>query len=530
LVAAVLVRLAAFGVLGLLAYPPLSLAPLIFIAFVPYIDAVRLVEEAASRGEFGRLPGVLIYVGGSFFFWLSLHWLVFLPAEEVTIPGLMIPATIVAGLYLGAYAFVAQWLARRANRIGVPLGLAVPVAWVATEYLRTVSQFGCPWALLGYGLTATPVFMQTASMIGVFGVSLIVALVNGLVYSAGRGRHRLASGLAALAVVAALWVHGQWVIDREPPDGQLEVALIQPNIGRDRKFVPEFRVANIERMLLLSELALIDASPRDGAVLPPDLKIGDPAVAPELIIWPETATPCRLRHDRGCQALLQHFVDRTGVPLFTGFPAIERPRDWSSRHWNSSALLMPGQGISGQYHKVNLVPFGEAIPYQETLTWLKKIDFGEADFTRGPGFEPIQFPAGGFGVMICYESIFPEAGRVAARRGATFFVNITNDEWFGRSAGPYQHAAMAAVRSIECRRGLARCANTGVTFVVDRYGRVSFPTPLYEERVVSARVDQGTQTTLYMRAGDIVPQACLGLAILGGVLGHRRRPRNSGGA
>ncbi len=285
--------------------------------------------------------------------------------------------------------------------------------------------------------------------------------------------------------------------------------IVQGNIGRDIKFKPEHRRRNLERMLALSDSGL-QAAP----------------APPALIVWPETAAPCYVLREPGCRQALEDFVDRAQVPLLTGTPDLERLPDGGRRYANAAVVILPGEGVTGVYKKVNLVPFGEAIPYQEQLPLLQRIDFGEADFVRGSGFVPLAAGPDRVGVMICFESIFSEIGRAYARAGARYLVNITNDEWFGPSGGPYQHAGMAVARAIETRRGLVRAANTGVSFVVDRGGRTTGVTGLFTPAVVRAPVELGDRTTIYMRIGDLAGQAALAAAALGALLGilRPRRP------
>lgn len=509
--AALALRVVASAVLTALAFPPFGLGPIILVALVPLLDAVRLAESAPRA----RRPGAsgVLYAGCVLHFALLLYWILFLPPEEMSVPTLLPFALLLLCGYLALFAFGALAAARRMQRLGVPLALGLPVAWVACEYLRSLTQLAFPWGFLGYALIDIPVLLQFLSLTGIFGGTLFVAVTNGLVYTAlaARGRRRLRYAGMAIGLLGVVFLHGRWVMGHLPPANTVDVVLVQGNIGRAIKFKPQYRLRNVERMIALSEEGLATRSKR-----------------PDLVIWPETATPCALDLDAPCLARLTAFVDRAGVPLLTGVPDLSVRPDGSEQQWNAAVLVAPGRGIVARYAKVNLVPFGEALPYQDRWPALAAIDFGEADFTRGRGFTPMRIGEHAFGVMICFESIFHKVGHSYAEDGASFFVNITNDEWFGKSGGPYQHAAMAVARSIENRRGLARAANTGVSFVVDRAGRVSQATPLFIEAVVRAPVELGTGTTTAMRIGDLLPLLCLAATIAMAAAGHRRPPTPAG--
>ena len=494
-------RLIASAVLSALAFPPFHLGPTILVALVPFFDAVRLAE-AATRGR--RAASALLFLGGALHFAVLLYWILFLPPEETTVPGIIVVAFALMVAYLGLYLFLAQWAARRAARAGVPIELALALAWVGAEYLRSQTQLAFPWVLLGYGLIETPVFLQFMSATGIFGASLLVALVNAALLAGLRRRGRARAGwlLTAAALPALAFLQGSWVMSHLPPAPTREVLIVQGNIGREIKFKPEYRTSNLERLIALSREGLAQGS--------------EP---PALIVWAETAAPCYVRRDPICRERLEAFVDEVQVPLLTGTPDLERLPDGTRRYANAAVVLTPGEGLTASYAKVKLVPFGEAIPYQERLPWLARLDFGEADFLRGQGFTPVAVGQDTAGIMICFESIFPAVGRAYANHGARYLVNITNDEWFGKSGGPYQHAQMAVARAIETRRGLVRCANTGVSFVVDRKGQVTHATELFQSAVVRAPVELGSGQTIYARIGDVVPALVLAASALGAVAG-----------
>jgi apolipoprotein N-acyltransferase len=163
------------------------------------------------------------------------------------------------------------------------------------------------------------------------------------------------------------------------------------------------------------------------------------------------------------------------------------------------------------------------IPFEDRFDFLKRVNFGEGDFSPGREFTVMRVDGAPFGVAVCFESIFPELTREFARRGARFIVNITNDEWFGPSLGPHQHAQMAVMRTVECRVGMARCANTGISMIIDPYGRPIERTGLFERASLTGEIPLGTGRTPYVAMGDIFASVMLLVSLLVGITAGRRR-------
>jgi apolipoprotein N-acyltransferase len=352
-----------------------------------------------------------------------------------------------------------------------------------------------------------PHFIQFASFTGLWGVTLWVLLVNGLVHlylatSWGRAKLLVLAGLAALVV--GPYAHGRHVLLHREPRPAVEVGIVQPNVGNNkwRLGVRDSIIAS-----LLDQTASFAAGLED-----------DP---PELIVWPETAVPARLKHDPVWTERITALVDSIGIPVLAGFPDGERRPDGTIRFTNSAGLLLPGRGVAVQYDKQHLVPFSEYFP----LPLLDRVDFGQSSFSPGtlPGLvAATRVP---FGVLICFESIFPGPTRELARQGARYVVNITNDQWFGDSAAPAQHFNMNVLRCIENRMGMARAANTGISGAIDPHGLVVARTQTFVQDELVVAVELGGEPTLYTRLGDwiLVPAA---LVVAGyGALAWRRRDR-----
>ena len=216
-------------------------------------------------------------------------------------------------------------------------------------------------------------------------------------------------------------------------------------------------------------------------------------------MWPETAAPTPLRRDPGLQRALGQISVESGAPILVG--SIDVADDPPLRYSNT-AFLLSGPRIVGRYDKMHLVPFGEYVPLSGLIGFVRSWAEFIADLEPGSG--PVVFPGppAPFGVVICYEGIFPELVRTFVRGGARFMVNMTNDAWFGQTSGPVQHLAMYPLRAVENRVAIARAANTGVSAFVAPSGRIVRVAPLLERGVLTDRIALRTRTTLYTRLGD----------------------------
>jgi apolipoprotein N-acyltransferase len=312
--------------------------------------------------------------------------------------------------------------------------------------------------------------------------------------------------VGALLLLGLPWAWGLRVLDAAPQRAgdPVTVALVQGNIPGEMKWSGKHQREILERFLDLSRRAF--ASER----------------GPALIIWPETATGSYLTRQGEQLVTVAGFARRTGVRVFTGTPDWRRGDDDSVRYVNGAVLVGPA-GVEGPvYAKRHLVPFGERMPFQSVLPWMGRIQLGQAEWTPGEGSVLFPSDAGPFACLVCFESIFPDLAREDVLRGARWLVNITNDEWFGHSAALYQHAAMAPFRAVENHVPLARCANTGLTLLVDAHGRVTHRLPVWTPAVLTAPLSAPGLPTLYTRVGDW-PGALAGLAVLALALVAARR-------
>lgn len=420
---------------------------------------------------------------------LSLFWIVFLQIPP-SVKTLMIAGLLLLFAYFGVYSAAAFVISRTTSWWFLPL------AWAGLEYVRGLGEIGFPWLTLGCTQARYPVLLQSASVIGVYGLSAWIVFVNVLLTRTIKQRSlpSLAAALLAL-VLPALW--GAHRLSR-PLIEDVPVGIVQPNIDPNLKFSRAIREETFDRLLALSYRCVTTSRSEYGR-------------DPVMTVWPETATPLLLKVKSEHQLRVTAFVDSTGVPILTGTPLYDRAK---REIYNGAVLVEPGVPITQEYKKIQLVPFGEHVPYDRYIPLLRKIDLGEGDYA--PGRDLVVFRAGEtrFACLICFESIFPGLARASVQRGARLLVNITNDGWFGRISGPDQHNDMAILRAVENGIPLVRCANNGISMVVDPYGRVLNRTGLFVEAALVTVIPRPLSRTLYTRLGDVLPLFALGAITL----------------
>jgi apolipoprotein N-acyltransferase len=491
------------GALLALSFPRFGHPAFAWIALVPLLVALTSKRQSARRAfTLGLVSGVVYFVG-------TIYWT---GAVLRTFGGLASPLALLAMLLLAFYlalfpALTALVLNRIQTRIGPRAMLLVPAVWVATEYLRGYLFGGFPWVPLGNSqVTVLPV-AQLASVLGVYGLSALVAYVNGsLAYMLfARGRARVVAGVAAAVTLAAVGGWGAWRVadGRLTRDGvSLRVGLIQGNIAQEDKWNP--REA---RRIFTTYIAMTRDVVRRGA---------------KFVVWPESSTPFFFEEDAAGGAALRALAREARVPILFGSDQIDRSGD-VVRLYNSAFLLTPTGETGAVYRKIHLVPFGEYIPFKEWLYFVSPLVERLAEFA--PGTSAVMLPVGEHAVntAICYEVVYPSLIRDAVLAGSQLLTTITNDAWYGNSSAPYQHFELASMRAIEQGRYLARSANTGISGVVDPYGRVSTRSELFEQVGLVGDVRILTGRTIYAQVGDVVAYAAMALTAVALIAVGRRR-------
>jgi apolipoprotein N-acyltransferase len=469
------------------------------VALVPLLVSalVRAPRQALADG----------WLMGTAFFLVLLRWLdhTFRHYSLIPWPLTWLPVLGLAaycGLYVGV---VASLVSRLGRGLGPGWALAAaPALWVSAEWVRGWFLSGFPWGLAGYSQYRQLPVIQVAELAGVYGVSFLIVAVNAALagLAALGGRRALGGLLATLLLLGGALAFGAWTLTGrargEAAAPTVRVALVQPSIEQTLKWDPAYRA---ETLRIYTDLTRRAARER-----------------PEIVLWPETAAPIFLRRDPALLAELQALAAEAGVPLLVG------SLDGDERGFYNSAFLLEGQGIRATYDKIHLVPFGEYVPLVRLIGFVRRWAEFISEFQPGRAAKVFGEVTPPFGVVICYEGIFPELFREFVAGGARYMVNITNDAWFGTTSGPWQHLAMLPLRAVEHRVAIARAANTGVSAFIEPSGRIGKTLGLFERGILLERLpDSGGARTVYTRLGDLFASLCLGASAAAGLAARLRR-------
>ena len=490
-----------------LAMPPFYFWPLLVLAFPVLVWAL---DGVSGRRAFatGWLFGLGYFT--VCFYWIGIAFLVdaatYLWMMPFMVGGLAGGMALYWGLAaLGTVIVRQQGLARI---ISLAIFLAI------AEWLRGHLLTGFPWTAPGLAVTGMGSLVQAASLIGMTGLTLFIVLWSALPalwgYASQPRRQIIGAGLL-LAFLPALWLWGAYRLstdDGKPLDG-VKLRIVQPNIAQDDKWRGENARAIFDRLKRLSSEPTSEM-PRG---------IADASV----VIWPESSVSFFIDEN---QQGLSELADM--LPEGTALVMGALRRDGEDHVYNSVLGLDSEANIVARYDKWRLVPGGEFLPFESILEPLgfRKVVTVPGSFTAGPGPRNIALP--GLlpaAVLICYEAIFPHDLIDPALR-PSWIINVTNDGWFGRSSGPYQHLAQARLRTIEQGLPMVRAANTGVSAIIDAYGRIDASLDLGNEGVLDGRLPRALPPTVYARLGDwMFAGLILLLCMTGIVVRQFNRPR-----
>jgi len=492
------------GLLMSAAFPKIGADWIAWLALVPLFIALRDTSTMGEALRIGLFAGLAHYIS-------LVYWLAYTMNTYGNLPySLSVPILFLFAFYLSFFWAAFTVVIYRTCHHPLTIMVSAPAAWVALELIRSMLFTGFPWGMAGHCLYRRQIFIQICDITGAYGLSGVIVLCNGAILigilwlsrrlwrgTPVSGRSALVAVMVSVGALAVCLGYGLWrgsEVAKEMADRpRVRIAVVQGNIEQSIKWNPAFQIQSIDKYLALSRTA------GQGA--------------PDLVVWPETATPFYFTVQARLTRKVIHGIREIGTDFLFGSPSyIATGSDHA--YLNSAYLVFSDGTVAGRYDKAHLVPFGEYVPLKKWLPFLGKIVAQVGDFRSGMPGKVLFWKPANLGVLICYEAIFPELSRAMTANGALILVNITNDAWYGRSSAPFQHFSMSVFRAVENRRSLVRAANTGISGFIDPLGRVFERTSLFEDAVITQSMPVFEEMTFYTRWGDVFAGGCLVVSLL----------------
>jgi apolipoprotein N-acyltransferase len=499
-------RLACACLSGLLltaSFPVMGNGFVAWFALVPLLAALR--NLSAFHGfQLGFLSGIVHYL--TLLYWFVPFLNTYGPFPMALSMGVLLLLSSYLAIYMGLFSMALSYIGMSITT----LFFLVPTLWVSLEFIRSFLFSGFPWELLGHTQYNALHIIQISDMVGVYGISFLILLSNGLLFflyqhvtrQARQGqktspKQRFVFALMVGGVIGAAWCYGAWRIhnldNRISQAPHKRIAIVQGNIDQTKKWDPAYQISTIEKYLELSK--------------------SEPANRPDLIVWPETSMPFYFVKNIPLTKMVMQGIQTSATDTLLGSPDY-RQEGRQVQYYNRAFLIGSDGIVADRYDKAHLVPFGEYVPLKKWLPFLGKMVEHVGDFSAGSVGDTLDWGKHKIGALICYELIFPHLSRAAVQNGAELLINITNDAWYGRTSAPYQHFSMAVFRTVETRRALVRSANTGISGFIDPIGRVVLKTSLFEDAMIGENIPLMNAQTPYVRFGDIFAVACIITAML----------------
>ena len=472
------------------AFPKIGWSYLAWIAFVPFF--------AAIHGETPRHSLLMGFVMGICHHVTLFYWIVGVCHTYGRLPVVVAVAImlLLAG-YLSLYTALFALLLNKFREKSIDFTISAPILFPSLEFIRSFLLTGFPWEQLGHSQFAQIPLLQSADLFGVYGLSALIIFANAAIFVVGE-RYKKEKCITwrplviVIVLIIAFWGYGLQRIKEidKIAEGEThkKVTLVQGNIDQSLKWNPAYQKKTIKRYIELTRSA--QPAERD------------------LTVWPETALPFYFLRDVVLTKMVLQNIQGIKGYLLAGSPSCIW-KNGKPVYLNSAYLIAPDGAVVGRYDKTHLVPFGEYVPLRNWFPFLGKIVESVGDFTAGEKGQVLIWEGNPIGILICFETIFPDLARELKKNNASLFITITNDAWFGRSSAPYQHLSMATFRAVENRVAIARAANTGISAFIDPAGRITRQTSLLQTTTLSASVPLMHVKTWYTRFGDTFPMTCL---------------------
>ena len=462
------------GFLTGLAFHPLGLGFLAWVSFVPLIHVfnISLLKKNIIYG----------YVFGLSFNLTAFYWIgVNSGADFITVLGSLFAAVFYLAFFWAGAGFLFSLISKGDQHISG--NIFFPFIIVLIEYVRSFGALGFPWSNLALTQSNYIYFIQFIEVTGTYGVSFFIIGFNVILYNVTQKKISLLKGLSFISLILiGLSIAGAGRILSLPKSNQkISVAVVQPNVNPNTKWQNKKEI-----------IAFMDSLHQESIKFKPDL-----------IVFPETALPSYLVRDSRTRGALQRKVDSSGIPLLTG--TIHTSFENNSRYYYNSSMFIIPQKEYELYSKIHLVPFAEydLLPFIfHPLTKLN-INIDRGNFKSGNNYKIFKYEDLLFSNLICYESSIPNISRTFVSNGAEFLVIQANDGWLGSSFGPYQHFELARLRAIENRIPVVRCANTGISGIINFDGSIKEKVKLNEEKIIFESLSTNKNGSFFTKYGDI---------------------------
>jgi apolipoprotein N-acyltransferase len=495
------------GLLMPLAFPNFNLSFIAWIGLIPLITAV--FKNSPAKGF------LLSTITGTIFHFGLVYWVTVSMTSYGKLPlAVSILVLILFAFVLSIFISIPICLSCYVKKhLNFSFLLTLPLFWTASEYIKSWFLTGFPWENLGYSQFNVLPVIQIADLTGVYGITFIIVFANCTLFcllnaltTDKKIPYRELSALILLIVITLLYGQNRLNYIDKNQGSPIKISLVQPNIPQDVKWDPEYLTKTLEKLDHLS----LKSSPDK----------------PDLVIWPESATPFFFQTDDLHRKTVEKIVKKINAYLLLGSPSWEKASG-KTKFFNSAFLISPENNITGKYNKIHLVPYGEYIPLKLLFPFIDKMVEGIGDFASGSTVKNLSIPSSPFAAIICYEIIFPDLVRRFVKEGAGFIVNITNDAWFGATSAPYQHLSMCSFRAVENRRYVVRAANTGISAFISPDGQIFKQTKIFTDDSLTAMIHKRTDKTFYSLYGDMFAFICTFLSLLFIYMARRKKSKNT---
>ncbi|NWF98370.1 MAG: apolipoprotein N-acyltransferase [Nitrospirae bacterium] len=483
------------GILLVMCFPKPDFYLLAWVAMVPFLISLYNKEPKQSfvSGFFLGIP----------YFFGTLYWIYYSINHYggISFSGsifLVILLCLYLSLYTGLFAFIFSVAIQNTKLPGL---IIAPIFWVVIEFIRAYAFTGFPWSSLGYSQYKFLSIIQIADITGIYGISFLIMSLNGAISDIILLKKRINNiplfpkyqfyfWLISLVLVFILSIiYGQIRLSQDRAGKTITASIIQGNIEQDKKWDSSYQN---EVLSAYKEITLAASLKK-----------------PDIIIWPETALPFFFGEDISLTRNIIDFQKNISTNLLFGTIMFKDKKKQPFQLSNSAVLLNETGKVIFTYDKIHMVPFGEYVPLRNILFFIDKLVTGIGDYTPGKSYIKAKSSSGNFAVLICYEIIFPGLVRKFFTDKGDYIVNITNDAWFGKTSGPYQHFSMAVFRAIENRKPVLRAANTGISGFIDSNGRILYKTNLFEKTFLVEKIKTDCTKSFYSKYGDLFSYFCI---------------------